>query len=241
MAGVADESAGLRCQQCINVLCGYLRLPYDGEQGSSGRTKLVLTTPTDSENTDKGKREEHIEYRQNDREVRQTIVRVITDHLRREAEYSWSTSDFDFRTAHLEDADFRAVRFSGAALFEGATFSGLTGLTGLTGFGGVRFSGNANFVAATFAATTSFGLAAFSGPARFTYATFADRAAFDGVRFSGSTDFGKTTFSGPTGFDRAIFSGRTAFDDATFSGTTMFTGAVFSGPTGFGGHPGREM
>ncbi|WP_330182235.1 hypothetical protein OHB26_00275 [Nocardia sp. NBC_01503] len=70
MAGTADESSGLRRQQCIDVLCGCLRLPYDSEQGSSGRTKLVLTTPTDSENTDKGNREEHIEYRQNDREVR---------------------------------------------------------------------------------------------------------------------------------------------------------------------------
>ncbi|MFG1795740.1 hypothetical protein [Nocardia sp. NPDC049149] len=41
MVGVADEQSGLRRQQCIDVLCGYLRLPYDPEQGGSGRTKLV--------------------------------------------------------------------------------------------------------------------------------------------------------------------------------------------------------
>jgi hypothetical protein len=33
MAGVADESTGLRRQQCIDVLCGYLRLPYSPSWG----------------------------------------------------------------------------------------------------------------------------------------------------------------------------------------------------------------
>src|SRR4029077_448122 len=102
MAGVADESTGRRRQQCIDVLCGYLRLPYDPELGSSHRTKLVLTeTRTGSP---PGQQEEHLEYRQNDKEVRATIVRVIVDHLR-DHEYSWSACDFDFRTAHLEDVD----------------------------------------------------------------------------------------------------------------------------------------
>ncbi|WP_433729649.1 hypothetical protein ACQP0C_00945 [Nocardia sp. CA-129566] len=35
MAGVADESDGLRRQQCIDVLCGYLRLPYSPELGGN--------------------------------------------------------------------------------------------------------------------------------------------------------------------------------------------------------------
>ena len=40
MAGVADECSDLsRRQQCIDVLCGYLRLPYDPEHGSSHRTE----------------------------------------------------------------------------------------------------------------------------------------------------------------------------------------------------------
>ncbi|MET9489769.1 hypothetical protein [Nocardia sp. NPDC006630] len=37
MGGVADESDALRHQQCIDVLCGYLRLPYTPELG--GTTK----------------------------------------------------------------------------------------------------------------------------------------------------------------------------------------------------------
>ncbi|MEV0368212.1 pentapeptide repeat-containing protein, partial [Nocardia fusca] len=106
MAGVADESDGLRRQQCIDVLCGYLRLPYDAEHGASGRTKFVIKAPRVDRGRVQGETEETVEYRQNDREVRMTIVRVIADHLRPEAEHSWSFNNFDFRTAHLEDAGF---------------------------------------------------------------------------------------------------------------------------------------
>lgn len=82
MAGVADESRGLRRQQCIDVLCGYLRLPYDAKHGTSGRTKFVVKAPRVDHGRVRGETEEHIEYRQNDREVRATILRVIADHLR---------------------------------------------------------------------------------------------------------------------------------------------------------------
>ena len=78
MAGVADESTGLRRQQCIDVLCGYLRLPYSPELGSNYQSKLVLTEPrTGDDGSLLGQQEEHLEYRQNDKEVRATIVRVI--------------------------------------------------------------------------------------------------------------------------------------------------------------------
>lgn len=50
MAVVADESSEFtRRQQCIDVLCGYLRLPYDPEQGDSHRTELVTTTTRPAE------------------------------------------------------------------------------------------------------------------------------------------------------------------------------------------------
>jgi len=110
MAGAADESSGLRRQQCIDVLCGYLRLPYDASHGNSGRTELVVKTPKGP--GEPGDLEEHIEYRQNDKTVRQTIVRVIASHLQRDAEHRWSANDFDFSTAHFENADFHGVVFS---------------------------------------------------------------------------------------------------------------------------------
>jgi hypothetical protein len=138
MAGVADESTGLRRQQCIDVLCGYLRLPYSPELGSSHQSKLVLTEPrTGDDGSPVGQQERHLEYRPNDKEVRATIVRVIADHLR-DHEYSWSACDFDFRTAHLEDVDSSGTAFRGIAQFSGATFSGA-----------------ARFDAATFAGPTS--------------------------------------------------------------------------------------
>jgi hypothetical protein len=79
MAGVADETSKLKRQQCIDVLCGYLRLPYSPELGNNHQSALILKRPTRR----KGGSEEELrfEYRQNDKEVRQTIVRVIVAHL----------------------------------------------------------------------------------------------------------------------------------------------------------------
>ncbi|BDU00325.1 hypothetical protein IFM12276_33530 [Nocardia sputorum] len=130
MAGVADESEGLRRQQCIDVLCGYLRLPYDTEHGASGRTKFVVKAPRIEHGRVRGETEEHIEYRQNDREVRATILRVIANHLRPPAEYDWSANDFDFRNAYLEGVDFSNATFralqSSAARPSSASLSSAT-------------------------------------------------------------------------------------------------------------------
>ena len=61
MAGLADDWHENR-QTCVDVLCGYLRMPYDPDPGESAtRTKSGL--PSGS------------------REVRHTVIRVITAHL----------------------------------------------------------------------------------------------------------------------------------------------------------------
>jgi hypothetical protein len=45
MAAAADEAATFgRRQQCIDVLCGYLRLPYDPDHGASHHTEIVAKT-----------------------------------------------------------------------------------------------------------------------------------------------------------------------------------------------------
>ena len=160
MAGVADESTGLRRQQCIDVLCAYLRLPYSPELGSSHQSKLVLTEPRtadDGSPLEGGHQERHLEYRQNDKEVRATIVRVIADHLR-DHEYSWSACEFDFRTAHLEDVNFICTAFRGTTRFDEATFSGDARFIG-------AFSGEARFEA-RFAGPAWFVEARFAGPRR---------------------------------------------------------------------------
>ncbi|MEV5649539.1 pentapeptide repeat-containing protein [Nocardia sp. NPDC052254] len=250
MAGVADESDGLRRQQCIDVLCGYLRLPYDAAHGSSGRTKCVVTVPNPrvEDLDDPGKVEEHHEYRNNDREVRTTIVRVIANHLRAEAEYSWSANDFDFRTVYLEDVDFNGATFSGTTVFDRATFSGTTSFDRAifsgtasfdratfsdTRFDRASFSDTASFIGTTFSGTASFDRATFSEATLFLTATFSDTANFTGATFSNITTFEHTAFSGTTLFLAATFSGIITFTDTIFSDTADFTGATFSRATWF--------
>ncbi|WP_433680689.1 pentapeptide repeat-containing protein [Nocardia sp. CA-119907] len=246
MAGVADESDGLRRQQCVDVLCGYLRLPYTPELGGNHQTKEVLKHPTPDAGSE---REQHFEYRQNDREVRKTIVRAIVAHLRPNAEYSWSASDFDFCTAHFEDSDFNGATFSGDVRFEDATFTddasfGGAKFSGITSFDHARFCGKAWFKEATFSGDTAFRNATFAGDTSFKKATFAGDTAFRNATFTRDTTFIEATFSGETSFKEAkfrsitsfrgaTFSSITSFDHAAFSGDTRFLGATFSGVTSF--------
>jgi uncharacterized protein YjbI with pentapeptide repeats len=239
MAGVGDESTGLRRQQCIEVLCGYLRLPYSPELGSNHQSKLVLTEErTGADGSPRVQQERHLEYRQNDKEVRATILRVIADHLR-DHEYRWSACDFDFRTAHLEDVDFDHAVFGGTTRFEMATFSGDTWFYGAT------FSGPAKFVGATFSGTAEFGGATFSRPAKFDGATFSGYAGFVGMTFSGGAAFYGARFSrdavfvgakfSDAGFGDAVFCGDAGFGGATFYGDAGFVSATFSGDAVFAG------
>jgi hypothetical protein len=74
----ADESAVFgRRQQCIDMLCGYLRLPYDPDSGANHLSEFVSTTTWSATppavNIEETRRQA---VRQNEREVRDTIVRV---------------------------------------------------------------------------------------------------------------------------------------------------------------------
>jgi hypothetical protein len=182
MAGVADDGRDfLRRQQCIDVLCGYLRLPYKPEQGGSHVTELVTTTTRQARPPITSIEEEaHERLRQNDREVRRTIVRVIVGHLRG-FPVSWSRHSFDFTDVYFEDAKFFGARFNGDTKFDGATFSGK-----LTAFDRAKFSGfSISFKDATFSSEqTNFRGAKFSGP-------FID---FDGGTFLGDVDFSGAEF-----------------------------------------------
>lgn len=192
MAGVADDAIGHERQQCIDVLCGYLRLPYSPDIGSSNESELVHKVPA------RGGKESHEHrylYRQNDKEVRQTIVRVIGTHLQPAARVSWSACNFDFRRAHLEDMDLGTAVFRGRTTFRGATFSG-----SFTVFHGATFSG----------AFTGFYGAKFG----------ADRTDFAEVTFSSNeTNFDEVTFSSnETNFNEVTFSSNeTRFHNARFA------------------------
>src|SRR6185312_11182231 len=76
MAGLADDWPENR-QTCVDVLCGYLRMPYDDEPAEGAASSDVLAF-------------------QASREVRHTIIRVITSHLVPAAATSWQKLNYDF-------------------------------------------------------------------------------------------------------------------------------------------------
>ena len=69
MAGLADDWAENR-QTCVDVLCAYLRMPYEPDPG------------------DEAPAPERLGY-QASREVRHTVIRVIAIHLKDDATVSW--------------------------------------------------------------------------------------------------------------------------------------------------------
>ncbi|MGY4100644.1 pentapeptide repeat-containing protein [Nocardia sp. R16R-3T] len=225
MAGVADEfSAPSRRQQCIDVLCGYLQLPYDPAEGSNH-----LVSRAESAEQAGTKVERVYQFRQNDRDVRRAIVRVIAQHLRPSADISWSAYNVTFRGAVLETVDFRDAVFSGRhTAFAGATF------IGQSTFERARFDGHhVTFRGATFR----------DGPALFDHVKFdMDRTdvhekagngtTFADITFEDSVSFEGAAFHGPrTNFSGARFLGpRTSFQDTEFrADLTSFEGAVLDG------------
>jgi uncharacterized protein YjbI with pentapeptide repeats len=247
VARLADDWQRER-QACIDVLCAYLRLPYQPHPDQPG-------------------------WKDGEREVRFSATRIIRNHLRRTTDdpLTWRGYDLDLAGATFDGGDFTLAHFSGGTVtFNGATFSGGTvsfrGASfsgGTVTFDGATLSGGAgSFYGATFSGgTVSFDGATFSGGAvSFGEATFSGATVtFDLATFSGGgVSFALATFSGGTvsldmatvsgglvSFNQATFSGgRVSLDMATFSGglvtfaqatvsdgTVTFHRATFSGGT----------
>ncbi len=207
MAAAADEGAIFaRRQQCIDVLCGYLRLPYDPDSGANHLSEFVSTTTWSATppavNIEETRRQA---VRQNDREVRDTIVRVLVQRLARTADASWSGNDFDLTGVLFEDAWFAGARFSGRHVW----------------FDGAVFGQNASFEDVDFnAEVVSFDGASFESNATFAGATFRARSAsFEGATFTGKdTSFDDARFVGEyVSFRRVGFSSeKTSFGSAVF-------------------------
>ena len=166
MAGLADDWEENR-QTCVDVLCAYLRLPYERDPGDDAPAA------------------ERLAFR-GSREVRHTVIRVITAHLRGDA-LSWQGLNFDFSGVVFDggQVSFSGVSFSGGRVsFSGVNFSG-----GQVSFEEAKFSGSqVNFNGAKFSGgQVSFGVAEFSG----------GQVDFRGAEFSGGqVDFRGAEFSG---------------------------------------------
>jgi uncharacterized protein YjbI with pentapeptide repeats len=225
MAGLADDQKQSR-QTCVDVLCAYLRLPYDPDPGNDADPA------------------ERTAYHA-DREVRRTAISVINAHLQAGAAVSWQGLNLDFTGAVFDGGNFARARFSGGTVtfrdavfcagtvdFTNADFSG-----GIVDFTRARFSGGTvSFESATFSGGgVSFDDATFSGgQVGFHRATLSDgRVDFAGAEFTGGwVNFGAADFTGGMlGFTRARFSGSEVdFDSVRVSGGHVgFTHARFSG------------
>jgi hypothetical protein len=236
MAGLADDWEENR-QTCIDVLCAYLRMPYEPDPGSDAPAV------------------ERLAFRAN-REVRHTVIRVITAHLQTSTALSWQGLDFDFTGVIFDGGSFSGAVFSGGTItFTGAVFS-----SGLVSFRLAQFSGAlVKYDSAVFSGgTVSFDAASFSGgsvrldSAVFSGGTVSFNAEFSGgllslasamfmggivtfsqARFSGSEiNFAFAKFTGGAiSFAAAQFSsGTVSFGAAEFTGALVsFGGGVFSG------------
>jgi hypothetical protein len=108
MARLADEWDEQR-QVCIDVLCPYLPMPYETNVASE-------------------------KYREGEREVRLTIIRLIHDHLQDPDDpTAWCGHDLDFTNATFDGGDFSGAKFTGGGVsFHGAKFISAGGSLSLT-------------------------------------------------------------------------------------------------------------
>lgn len=202
LAGLADDWPAGR-QTCIDVLCAYLRMPYEinSDPDASVEHRLHLRSMT---------------------EVRRTIWRIIGAHLRLETGPSWSGHDFDFTGAVIDcDVPFFGVRLSAGTL----TFSGAQIVSGNVWFHNAEFSGCEVFLSnmELIGGELSFHAATFANSVIWLVGT-----QFRG----GEVSFGHTDFCGTeVWFANAQFSGsKVRFKQARFlSGKAYFGAAIFNG------------
>ena len=184
MAGLADDWEKNR-QTCVEVLCAYLRMPYEpepkpGQENGSDFEARSLAF-------------------QASREVRHTIIRVITAHLREDAAVTWQGLNFDFTGVVFDGGDFSRAQFSrGKVDFSKAQFS-----DGDVDFTSAQFSGSTvDFNGSTFSGSkVHFTGALFSGGTVHFYSAEFSRGAivvFYSAKFSRGpvVDFRTAQFSG---------------------------------------------
>ncbi|MFE9642464.1 pentapeptide repeat-containing protein [Nocardiopsis alba] len=233
---IDDAPSEEEAQMVIDVLCAYLRMPYeprpDEPSGQSDQSGLPTTAvdlgqlrgiePDVQREKQQEAKEEHqrkvLEFEAS-QQVRHTIIRIIGNRLREDT--CWRGKNYDFTGVVFDGGDLTGAHFSGGTVsFDGARFSGGTMTFAMAQFSG----GKVSFDDAWFSGgKVSFDDAWFSG----------GKVSFDDARFSG----GKVSFDGAQFSNRMVTfigaqlsGGKVSFDDAQFSGGTMaFAKAQFSG------------
>ncbi|MDU0287913.1 pentapeptide repeat-containing protein [Saccharothrix longispora] len=226
---LAQDNPGLR-QTVVNVLCAYLRAPFD------------LPGDRSDDDTDRVARDEYRE-RVQEREVRLTAQRILTAHLTFDtgadhpATTFWEDIDLDLSAAVLinwqmsscrvRKATFYHTAFIGEAQFSETVFTGDARFTGST------FTGNATFRGAIFTQNSWLDGATFGEYAWFVEAVFTEAAWFNDATFIGDAWFDQATFLRDARFTGVTFTGIARFTQARFSSTVFFAATTFMGNTWF--------
>lgn len=216
---LAQENPGHR-QTIVNVVCAYLRMPYE--------------LPDESADDDASREvRDDDRNRVQERQVRLTVQRILAEHLHpgkdpgRPDVTFWPDIDLDLSGAvliefvingcHLRTARFGEARFVGPASFHE-----------------VRFGGDAWFAKTKFADLASFGKAEFDGRAVFLEAEFKGNAGFFDAKFMGEAELAQAQFAGTGWFTRAKFMGKAGFHNAKFADGPLFNEVEFAGEVAFG-------
>jgi len=216
-------------QVIINNLCAYIRSPFllaeRAKQLDAPYAKdLQKNFGGDIEkfNEDKQYFAQEKAALEEERQVRQSIIKEMREHLSKNYSKSgpWSDFDYDFSDAHF----FYPVNFNdsyfGTSIvnFSGATFT-------QADFIGVTFAW-ANFIGVTFA-WANFSRATFTQDANFFEATFTERADFSGAKFNGNADLSEAEFNGNADFSWAKFTGYANLSETKFTQDADFSAAEF--------------
>ncbi len=248
LTNLADQW-DMQRQQCVDVLCANLRLPW----GPIPDIDHPLATKTVVRAASRRRGAETVTYAYPDQlgeaEVRKTILRIIAKHLQPNATSTWSDLTLDFRGATLPDCDFSGAEISTQAWFQGTTFAGEAHFCSTRFRDGAMFTGaifdrEVRFDSAHFIKGVSFGddfddnladgrnsssfsEAKFGGDACFSGATFVGYHLFVNTIFRGIAQFEATTH-GSCDFQETFFHKYASFKSAQFKGQALFADATFS-------------
>ncbi|MFJ1761169.1 pentapeptide repeat-containing protein [Amycolatopsis sp. NPDC088138] len=233
---VAQDNPAQR-QTVVNVLCAYLRMPYDEPAPTKNPVRRPLA-PGRRPGLRPASRPGG-EARQ-EREVRLTVQRILEYNLnpgrgpRRNDPTFWPDIDLDLGGATLIDfsllgCHFRTGNFTGATFVGDAWFDYANFARSAT-FDDATFTAGARFPNVVVGSTAWFGKTRFSKEARFTGANFTGAAVFRESAFAEDAVFTLATFSEHADFGRASFAGAADFEEADFAEEAGFEGTRFSSP-----------
>ena len=185
-------------QTIMNVLCAYLRMPFDGpNEGLRGADAVHW----------KQSKETTKNYDAAELQVRLAAQELLRTHLRTGEPGFWPDMAIDLQRASLIDfrlsgceilnADFSHARFVGAVHIRETTFARKAG------FYGTEFTALANFDRSVFAEGAFFSWAHFHGVARFARVHSAGGMRFHHTRFDAEAVFERGKHADPLDFSEA--------------------------------------